>query len=222
VPFTIIAPVFFMENFLTESFARGIAEGSLPMALPATRRLQQIAVADIGRFAVLVIDRREEFLGWRIEIASDELTGLTAASVLARPPGSACSTQPYHSAPSGSGTRTSPACSRGSTTSATMRTPLGFGRAIPRSGGTGSASGHANTTGLAPLRANRASEPPNVYASGHMLITVTGSTGTIGSEIVRLLSNASIATRGVLIDWSKARRLGHVVWLQADADRFRA
>jgi uncharacterized protein YbjT (DUF2867 family) len=49
-----------------------------------------------------------------------------------------------------------------------------------------------------------------------MLLTVTGSTGTIGSELVRLLSNASVATRAVLRDWSKARRLGHVVWLQAD------
>jgi uncharacterized protein YbjT (DUF2867 family) len=87
VPFTIIAPVFFMENFLGESFARGIAEGSLPMALPATRRLQQIAVSDIGRFAALIIDRREEFLGRRIEIASDELTGLTAAAVLGKSSG---------------------------------------------------------------------------------------------------------------------------------------
>jgi uncharacterized protein YbjT (DUF2867 family) len=49
-----------------------------------------------------------------------------------------------------------------------------------------------------------------------MLITVTGSTGTIGSELVRLLSKASVATRAVLRDWSKARALEHVVWLQAD------
>jgi uncharacterized protein YbjT (DUF2867 family) len=49
-----------------------------------------------------------------------------------------------------------------------------------------------------------------------MLITVTGSTGAIGSELVRLLSNASVATRAVLRDWTKIRRLEHVVWLQAD------
>ena len=49
-----------------------------------------------------------------------------------------------------------------------------------------------------------------------MLITVSGSTGTIGSELVRLLSNASVATRAVLRDWRKARPLGHVVWVQAD------
>ncbi|HXO84201.1 MAG TPA: NmrA family NAD(P)-binding protein, partial [Gemmatimonadales bacterium] len=52
------------------------------MALPATRRLQQIAVADIARFTALVIERRGNFLGKRIDIASDELTNATAAAVI--------------------------------------------------------------------------------------------------------------------------------------------
>src|SRR5712671_4794967 len=50
VPFTIVAPVFFMENFVADWLAAGIAKGSIAMALPATRRLQQIAVADIAQF----------------------------------------------------------------------------------------------------------------------------------------------------------------------------
>jgi uncharacterized protein YbjT (DUF2867 family) len=82
VPFTIVAPVFFMENFLADFMAAGIAKGSIAMALPATRRLQQIAVADIAQFAALVIERRESFLGKRIDIASDELTGATAAAAI--------------------------------------------------------------------------------------------------------------------------------------------
>jgi len=82
VPFTIIAPVFFMDNFLGNWFAPGLAQGSIAMALPATRRLQQVAVADIARFAAMVIERRDEFLGKRIDIASDELTGPTAAAAL--------------------------------------------------------------------------------------------------------------------------------------------
>ena len=82
VPFTIVAPVFFMENFLAEWMAAGIAQGSIAMALPATRRLQQIAVADIAQFTALVIERRESFLGKRIDIASDELTGATAAAAI--------------------------------------------------------------------------------------------------------------------------------------------
>jgi uncharacterized protein YbjT (DUF2867 family) len=82
VPFTIVAPVFFMENFLAEWMAAGIAQGSIAMALPATRRLQQIAVADIAQFTALVIERGESFLGKRIDIASDELTGATAAAAI--------------------------------------------------------------------------------------------------------------------------------------------
>ncbi|MDB4890507.1 MAG: NmrA-like family protein [Gemmatimonadetes bacterium] len=80
IPFTIVAPVFFMENFLADWMAAGIAKGSIAMALPATRRLQQIAVADIAQFTALVIERREGFLGKRIEIASDELTVATVAA----------------------------------------------------------------------------------------------------------------------------------------------
>jgi len=82
VPFTIVAPVFFMENFLADWMAAGIAKGSIAMALPATRRLQQIAVADIAQFNALVIERRGSFLGQRIDIASDEVTSATVAAAI--------------------------------------------------------------------------------------------------------------------------------------------
>ena len=87
VPFTIVAPVFFMENFLADWMAAGIAKGSIAMALPPTRRLQQIAVADIAQFTALVIERREGFLGERIDVASDELTVATAAAVISEASG---------------------------------------------------------------------------------------------------------------------------------------
>ena len=87
VPFTIVAPVFFMENFLADWMAAGIARGSIALALPATRRLQQIAVADIAQFTALVIERRESFLGKRIDIASDELTSATAAATISEASG---------------------------------------------------------------------------------------------------------------------------------------
>jgi uncharacterized protein YbjT (DUF2867 family) len=82
VPFTIVAPVFFMENFLADWMAAGIAKGSIALAVPATRRLQQIAVADIAQFTALVIERRESFFGKRIDIASDELTLATVAGAI--------------------------------------------------------------------------------------------------------------------------------------------
>jgi uncharacterized protein YbjT (DUF2867 family) len=87
VPFTIVAPVSFMDNYLADWMAAGIAKGSIAQPLPATRRLQQIAVADIAQFTALVMERRESFLGKRIDIASDELTGATAAAVISEASG---------------------------------------------------------------------------------------------------------------------------------------
>jgi uncharacterized protein YbjT (DUF2867 family) len=49
-----------------------------------------------------------------------------------------------------------------------------------------------------------------------MTITVTGSTGTIGAELVRLLSEAGAPVRAVLRDFSRARVLARIAWLQAD------
>jgi uncharacterized protein YbjT (DUF2867 family) len=49
-----------------------------------------------------------------------------------------------------------------------------------------------------------------------MVITVTGSTGTIGTELVRLLSEADVPTRAVFRNVKKIRPLRNIVWLQAD------
>lgn len=48
------------------------------------------------------------------------------------------------------------------------------------------------------------------------LITVTGSTGTIGSELVRLLSDAGAPTRAILRDLRRLHTLPGIVWAQAD------
>lgn len=49
-----------------------------------------------------------------------------------------------------------------------------------------------------------------------MTITVTGSTGTIGTELVRLLSESGAPVRAVLRDASRMRSLRRVAWLRAD------
>jgi uncharacterized protein YbjT (DUF2867 family) len=49
-----------------------------------------------------------------------------------------------------------------------------------------------------------------------MVITVTGSTGTIGGELVRLLAAAGAPVRAIFRDASKVHALPGVVWLQAD------
>jgi uncharacterized protein YbjT (DUF2867 family) len=50
------------------------------------------------------------------------------------------------------------------------------------------------------------------------MITITGSTGTIGSELLRLLSGAGVEVRAVHRDVRKTRTLPNVTWVRADLD----
>ena len=84
VPYTVVAPVFFMENLLQPWTLPGLRQGKLTMALPAGRPLQQIAVADIGAFVAAVIERGDSASGRRFDIAGDELTGNEAAAILSK------------------------------------------------------------------------------------------------------------------------------------------
>ena len=54
------------------------------MALPASRSLQQITVADIGALVAAVIERGDTAFGRRFDIAGDELTGEAAAAILSK------------------------------------------------------------------------------------------------------------------------------------------
>jgi len=84
VHYTIVAPVFFMENLLQPWTLSGLRQGKLAMAMPASRLLQQITVADIGAFVAGVIERNDTVFGRRFEIAGDELTGEEAATILSK------------------------------------------------------------------------------------------------------------------------------------------
>ncbi len=87
VPFTIVGPVFFMENLLNPAFVPSLRTGTLALPLPARRPLQMIAAADIARFFCLVIERPAEFQGKRIDIASDARTGTETAQVISQASG---------------------------------------------------------------------------------------------------------------------------------------
>lgn len=79
---TILAPVAFMENlyFIKEQLAKGIYAAALPPA----RALAQVAVTDIGSVAVRALEDAGRFTGKRFDLASDELTGNDAISILSR------------------------------------------------------------------------------------------------------------------------------------------
>jgi uncharacterized protein YbjT (DUF2867 family) len=70
---TILAPVSFMENlyFVKDQLAKGIYAS----ALPPTRALAQVAVADIGEVAGRVLEDPARFTGKRFDLGGDELTG---------------------------------------------------------------------------------------------------------------------------------------------------
>src|SRR5690606_21009161 len=100
---------------------------------------------------------------------------------------------------------------------ATVR-PHGAPRSsIPRtpssSGRTGSAPTQSSSLWRSPA-ARRIAPPPTRRTD--VVVTVTGSTGTIGTELMDLLSRAGVPSRGVLRDFTRARPLRHVAWIQAD------
>jgi uncharacterized protein YbjT (DUF2867 family) len=87
VPYTIIAPVYFMENLTTPWSVPELRQGKLALALPADQPLQQIAVRDIGAFAAAIIERRETVFGHRYDIAGDELSGEKSAAIFSEATG---------------------------------------------------------------------------------------------------------------------------------------
>lgn len=87
VPYTIIAPVYFMENLTAPWSVSGLRQGNLALALPADLPLQQIAVQDIGAFATAIIARRETVFGHRYDIAGDEVSGEEIAAIFSETTG---------------------------------------------------------------------------------------------------------------------------------------
>jgi uncharacterized protein YbjT (DUF2867 family) len=77
--YTIIAPVFFMENWLSPWFLPSLKEGNVALAMPAERNLAHISVEDIGKFAALIFEKGKDYFGERFDIAGDDLSGAEIA-----------------------------------------------------------------------------------------------------------------------------------------------
>jgi uncharacterized protein YbjT (DUF2867 family) len=61
-----------------------LAKGIYAAPLPPTRRLAQVAIADIGAVAVRLLEDPGRFAGKRFDLASDELTGNDVVTTLSR------------------------------------------------------------------------------------------------------------------------------------------
>jgi uncharacterized protein YbjT (DUF2867 family) len=75
---TILRPVFFMENWLW--IKDQIDGGTLATPLSPGTRLEQIAVADIGVFAALAFEHPDHWNRKAVELAGDELSGTEQAA----------------------------------------------------------------------------------------------------------------------------------------------
>lgn len=84
IPYTISAPVAFMENAVAPWSAGALSQGIQAFALPAKRPLQLVAVADIGAFVAALAERRESVFGKRFDFAGDELSGEDQAKILSK------------------------------------------------------------------------------------------------------------------------------------------
>jgi uncharacterized protein YbjT (DUF2867 family) len=82
IPAAILAPVYFMENafFSLDQLKKGVYASPLN----PTKKLAQIAVADIGDFAVLALENRERFVGKRYDLAGDDLSGQETVNLLSK------------------------------------------------------------------------------------------------------------------------------------------
>lgn len=80
IPYTISAPVFFMDNYFSPFFLPSIKEGLLKLAMPAARPLQQVSVKNIGEFIATLVERRDKVFGKRIDIAGDDTAAILSSA----------------------------------------------------------------------------------------------------------------------------------------------
>jgi uncharacterized protein YbjT (DUF2867 family) len=83
LPYTILRPVWFMENFGTWLLP-GIQKGSLAAPLWPQTRLHMVSLRDIGELAAAAFMHPERFLGREITLAGDALTFPQVAEMLSK------------------------------------------------------------------------------------------------------------------------------------------
>ncbi len=80
--YTILRPVFFMENWIAAWFKPGIDQGNVAIGVKPDTKIQMVTVADIGKYGLWAFENHDELNGRAIDIAGDELTPPQIASVI--------------------------------------------------------------------------------------------------------------------------------------------
>ncbi len=82
LPYTILRPVFFMQNW--EMMREQILDGTLPQPLDPDKPLQQVNVEDLGAFVAMAFENPDEWIGREVDLAGDEPTMPEAAEAFSR------------------------------------------------------------------------------------------------------------------------------------------
>jgi uncharacterized protein YbjT (DUF2867 family) len=82
VPYTVLRPVFFMQNW--EFMREPILAGTLPQPLDPDKPFQMVDVVDIGVFAAMAFENPETWIGREVDLAGDELTMPEIAGTFSR------------------------------------------------------------------------------------------------------------------------------------------
>jgi uncharacterized protein YbjT (DUF2867 family) len=82
--YTILRPVFFMENWASPWFMPAIQQGQVAIGIKPTTVLQTIAVRDIGKYGLWAFERHALLNRREIDIAGDEHTPIETAEILGR------------------------------------------------------------------------------------------------------------------------------------------
>src|SRR5215213_90472 len=72
LPYTILRPVFFMQNW--EMMRDHVLGGTLAQPLDPDKPFQQVAVDDVGAFAAIAFQHPDEWIGREVDLAGDEQT----------------------------------------------------------------------------------------------------------------------------------------------------
>jgi uncharacterized protein YbjT (DUF2867 family) len=128
LPYTILRPVFFMQNW--EMMREPILGGTLPQPLDPDKRFQHVAVEDVGVFAAIAFEHPDECIGREVDLAGDEQTMPEIAETFGRVIGRSATIRFLGSSSRSRWAKSSPSCTGGSMTWATRRTSLPYGKSI--------------------------------------------------------------------------------------------
>lgn len=82
VPYTILRPVFFFYNY--NMMRPTVENGTLPQPLSPDTKLQQLSEEDYGAMVAEVFERRADFLGRALELASVDMTMAEVAAAFSQ------------------------------------------------------------------------------------------------------------------------------------------